>query len=73
MEIKTMLLIVAAVTVAIGAAGVAFKFVGGNRRAPGPAVNDGAGQTKLMIKLIILGLVLFLGLAVYLLYEIGGG
>jgi len=73
METKTMLLIIAAVTVAIGGAGVAFKFVGGNRQRAATPDEMGLSRTKLMIKMIVLGLVLLFGLAAWFFFERGGG
>jgi hypothetical protein len=73
MGVNSILLIVAAVTVALGGAAVAFRFVGGNRRTEDSGEILGMSPTKLMLKLIVLGLALFVGLAMFLLYSRGGG
>lgn len=73
MEISTMMLIVAAVTVALGAGAVAFRFVAGNRTAQQAPEMLEMSRTKLTLKLIALGLALFLGLAFFFLYSRGGG
>ncbi|HES57891.1 MAG TPA: hypothetical protein ENO21_00495 [Firmicutes bacterium] len=71
--ISPILLIVGAVTVALFAVMIAVKYIGGGRGEPAGAQDEGMSKTSLLVKLIIAGLVMFLGLAAYFLFERGGG
>jgi hypothetical protein len=67
------MLINAAVIVALGAGMVAYKYIAGDRRAPASEDEQGSNRTRLLVKLIIAGLVMLLGLGAYFLFARGGG